>query len=65
MNDIPDVEITGDVYKLNFEIGADGTAAFVAWTKGKGGRIGRSWIRLDESAVRYLANRMEATKRRD
>ncbi|WKK24129.1 hypothetical protein QZH56_36755 [Streptomyces olivoreticuli] len=57
MNDVPDVEITGTVYKMTFQTDRDG-AVLVAYTKDDGGRIGRSWIRLDLAAVDYMQRRL-------
>lgn len=62
MNDIPDVEITGEVTKFNLECGADGRAVLVAYTKDDEGRIGRVWIRFSPDgtvALRRYTDRMQ------
>ncbi|MEU5430930.1 hypothetical protein AB0H73_35730 [Streptomyces olivoreticuli] len=57
MNDVPDVEITGTVYKMTVQRASEG-AVLVAYTKDDDGRIGRSWIRLDLAAVDYVKRRL-------
>ncbi|MFI1831523.1 hypothetical protein ACH41E_34520 [Streptomyces sp. NPDC020412] len=59
MNDVPDIEITGDVYKYNLEIGSDGKAVLVAYTKDEKDTIGRCWIRFDEGGTQELKRRAE------
>ncbi|MEU3756383.1 hypothetical protein AB0H17_27090 [Streptomyces olivoreticuli] len=58
MNDVPDVEITGTVYKMTFQTDHKG-AVLVAYTKDDDGRIGRSWLRLDLAAADYMKRRLD------
>ncbi|MFB7747418.1 hypothetical protein ACFXPM_34135 [Streptomyces sp. NPDC059095] len=57
MNDNPDVEITGDVYKMTFQTDRQG-AVLVAYSKDTDGRIGRSWLRLSQAAADYIGARL-------
>ncbi len=57
MNDVPDVEIVGTVYKMTFQTDKKG-AVLVAYTRDDNGKIGRSWIRLDGMATNYIRQRL-------
>ncbi|MEU6996645.1 hypothetical protein ABZ953_39090 [Streptomyces sp. NPDC046465] len=58
MNDAPDIEIFGTVYKLTVQTDRQG-AVLVAYTRDENGSIGRSWIRLDQTAVDYVKRRLD------
>ncbi|MFF4484707.1 hypothetical protein ACFY1A_48270 [Streptomyces sp. NPDC001520] len=61
MNNVPDIEITGEVYKFGLESGSDGKAVLVAHTRDENGTLGRCWIRFDEAgtgALKRLAERL-------
>ncbi|WP_274919458.1 hypothetical protein [Streptomyces sp. WZ-12] len=58
MTDIPDIEISGAVYRMSMQTDAKG-AVLVAYTKDpETGRIGRSFIRFDLAGVDYLRRRL-------
>jgi hypothetical protein len=57
MNDIPDVQIIGTVYKMTFQTDSQG-AVLVAYSRDKDtGKIGRSWLRFDAAGLDYVARR--------
>jgi hypothetical protein len=56
MKPLPDIEITGTATRFNLEGDSKG-AVLVVYTEGEDGRIGRSWIRFDETATRALKSR--------
>ncbi|OYP10156.1 hypothetical protein CFC35_41695 [Streptomyces sp. FBKL.4005] len=56
--DIPDVQITGTVYKMNVQTDRKG-AVLVAYTRDpETGRIGRSFIRFDAAGINYIQRRL-------
>lgn len=61
MNNIPDVEIIGTVYKMTFQTDRNG-AVLVAHTRAEDGTLGRSWIRLDHAAVEYVRQRIDKSQ---
>nr|WSX25653.1 hypothetical protein OG690_38580 [Streptomyces tubercidicus] len=59
MTDIPDIQISGTVYKMSVQTDAQG-AVLVAYARDREtGRIGRTFIRFDLAAVDYIKRRLD------
>ncbi|TLQ38623.1 hypothetical protein [Streptomyces marianii] len=60
MNDIPDIQIHGTVYRMSVQTDPRG-AVLVAYTKdAETGAVGRTFIRFDLAGVDYLRRRLGA-----
>ena len=56
--DIPDVQITGTVYKMSVQTDTKG-AVLVAYSRdAQTGAIGRSFIRFDAAGINYIQRRL-------
>ncbi|MGW5531707.1 hypothetical protein [Streptomyces xanthochromogenes] len=58
MNDIPDVEISGTVYKMICETDKQGFV-LVAYSRDADGRIGRSFLRFGQAGADYIRRRLD------
>lgn len=59
-SDVPDIEVSGTVIKMNVQTDKNG-AVLVAYTRdAETGKLGRSFIRFDLTGVNYIRRRLAA-----